>query len=200
MRFVKMLGLLAVVAAAAMAFAATASATVLTSSAGGAKVEKGATIHATSEGTTTLDGPAAISCAQSTVKGKVANEGGTNITVSGGIEELTFEGCNQHVTVKTKGELLIHTKTEAADGNGILTSNGAEVQVVLTGLGIECIYSTTNTPIGTLTGSAKLKGSTATLDIESSPIPRTGGSIFCGGSAKWTGSYSVSTPDYLDVD
>lgn len=197
MRYAKILALIAV---AAMAFVPTASATVLTSSSGGKKVEKKATIHATSAGTTTLDGPASISCLQSTVKAEIQNEGGSGILVTGPVKELTFEGCNQHVKVLLEGELLINTDTESPDGNGIVTSNGAEVKVTITSLNLECVYTTSNTNIGTLTGSKNVSGKTATLDINSSVIHRTKGSVFCGTTAEWTGSYKVSTPDYLDVD
>ena len=201
MKYVKILGLLAVAAAAMMAFAVTASATTLTNSTGGT-YGVGQKIHADSEGTTTLDGPATISCGASTVEGEIGNAGGSKEkeTVSGSITTLTFSNCNQHVTVLAKGSLEAHTKTAGTtDGNGTLTSSGAEVQAVITSLGLTCVYTTENTDIGTLTGS-KNTGGTATLDIDSSPIPRTKGSFFCGTSAEWTGSYSVDNPMYVDVD
>lgn len=210
MKYVKMLGLLAIAAAAMMAVPGIASATILTSPVN-VKLENGEKIHAVSEGSTTLDGPVAITCKKSTVQGKITTSGGVATTVKGPIEELTFEECGTNdVKVVQKGELIVHTEyTKEANGeelekttntgNGTLTSNGAEVTIEVTSLGISCIYTTSNTPIGILTGS-KNTGGTATLDINSSAIPRTGHSVFCGGSAKWTGSYEVKIPDYLDVD
>lgn len=195
MKYVKMLGLLAVAAAAMMAFAATASATTLTSPAG---VSYTGEIHAESEGATTLDGPSDITCNNSTVSGHVEKHG-AEVTASGKLTTLDFTNCNQHVTVKKAGELIAHTDDpKKADGNAILTSVGAEVEVVITGLGITCVYSTaaTGTVVGTLTGSTTKH---ATLDIDSSPIPRTGGSFFCGSSAEWTGNYTVTTPSTLYV-
>lgn len=66
--------------------------------------------------------------------------------------------------------------------------------------GFHCIYKTSSTDIGTLTGSANTE-SNPTLDIEAT-IPRTGGrsGAFCGSTAKWTGSYKVTAPNPLNVD
>jgi hypothetical protein len=67
-------------------------------------------------------------------------------------------------------------------------------------LGLHCIFNTSNTDIGTFTGSANA-GANATLDIEAT-IPRTGGrsGAFCGSSAQWKGSYKVTSPKPLAVD
>ncbi|HEX5988906.1 MAG TPA: hypothetical protein VFY75_01665 [Solirubrobacterales bacterium] len=196
MKYVKMLGLLAVAAAALMAFAGTASATYLTSPAGTTYT---GTIHAKSEGTTTLHGEAfAVSCAASTVSGSVEFHSTGTGTAGGKITTLDFSECTFPVTVIANGSLEVHTKTASADGNGTLTSNGAKI-TIHGPFGINCLYETNNTDIGTLTGS-KNTGKTATLDIDSSLIPRTGDSAFCGAAGEWTGSYEVTTPDYLDVD
>jgi hypothetical protein len=192
MKYAKMLGLLAVAAAALMAFAATASATTLTSPSGTTYTGE---VHAESEGITTLHGAATIECEVSTVSGKVEAHG-EGITASGKISTLTFEKCNHHVTVLKKGELIVHTDKETVDGNGTLTSNGAEITIQITGL-VSCIFTTSNTDIGTLTGSDTKH---ATLDIDSVAIPRTGHSIFCGSSGEWTGSYTVTKPSTLTVD
>ena len=80
MKYAKMLGLLAVAAAALMAFAGVASATTLTSPSGTTYTS---TIKATSEGTTTLHNSSlgiAVSCEESTVEGKVEKHG-SGVTV-----------------------------------------------------------------------------------------------------------------------
>lgn len=195
MKYVKTLGLLAIAAAALMAFTASASATVLTSPAG--TVYTGTIKAASENGHVKLTGPLGISveCA-STVEGKVEKHG-ANVTAGGNITSLAFTGCTNgySATVLAKGSLEIHA---LGNGNGTLTSSGTEV-TVHTPLGFACIYKTGNTHIGTLTGSKNLAGKTATLDIAAATIPRTGDSAFCGASGSWTGSYLVSTPDYLDV-
>jgi hypothetical protein len=197
MKYVKMFGL-AALAAALMAFVAagTASATELDNATG--MVTTGSSITAAAEGTTTLHPPIGdISCTASTVAGTTSNTGSSTETVKGNLSSLTFTGCNATVTVLKAGSLEIHTQETAKNNNGTLTSSGAEVTVVFAGF--HCIFTTSNTDIGTLTGSANT-GSTATLDI-SANIPRTGGTsgVFCGSTAAWTGSYKVSNPDTLNV-
>ena len=204
MKYLKMLGLAAIAAGALMAFvgAGTASATELTCSAG-VMCAAPTHIHAVNEGTVTLDPIIGnIECTESTVTGR-ANTGSSTTTVesvnekgaASELEALTFGGCNATITVEKKGSLEVHTRTASADGNGTLTSKGAQIKIVFNG--ITCTATTgTGTDIGTLTGSKNTK-STATLDIEAT-IPLDG--AFCGGSASWTGKYLVTTPDYLDVD
>src|SRR6188472_2576566 len=131
MKYVKILGLLAVAAAALMAFAGTASATTLTSPTG--TVYTGS-IHAASEGHAILQNPIAkIECA-STVEGTVEQHG-SGSTVKGNISNLSFTGCTNswHVTVVTAGSLELHWK---AAGEGTVTSSGATVEA--TRFGVAC--------------------------------------------------------------
>jgi len=187
----------AVLAAFASVAAATASATELYTE--GGMVAPGTTITSSAEGTTTLHPPiGSIECKASTVAGKTSTTGGASETVKGNIETLTFSECNATVTVLKAGSLEIHTSGETVNGNGTLTSSGAEVTVLF--LGFHCIFSTNNTDIGTVTGSQATEGN-ATLDITAT-IPRTGGSsgAFCGTTAQWTGAYGVTAPSALGVD
>ncbi len=190
MKYIKILGLLAVAAAAMMAFAGSASATTVTSNDGTTP-----TIEASAEGHAVLHNPIAkIECA-STVKGAVESHG-SGVTAKGNIASLTFGSpvgtCTNdwHVTVVSAGSLEIHS---IGSGNGTLTSSGATVEA--TRFGINCRYSTNNTDIGTVTG-----GEHATLHIQAS-IPFHSGSFLCGsGATVWTGSYKVSSPTNLTVD
>jgi hypothetical protein len=200
MKYLKILGLAAIAAAALMAFAGTASATTLTSPKG-TIVKTGTTIHAVSEGHAVLDPPFGTIECNSTVEGTTSNEGGVvggvTQSVTGTISVLNFTGCtNATVSVIKKGTLTI---TSLGNGNGSLSSSGAEVTVEF--IGTHCIFTTNNTAIGTVTGSGNLEGKTATLDI-SANISRTGGrsGAFCGTTAAWTGSYSVTKPDPLYID
>jgi hypothetical protein len=190
MKYIKMLGLLAVAAAALMAFAGSASATEIKSSTGSTP-----TIHAEA-GTTTLHGVTDIICHNSTVAGTVSEH--VSGTPKGSISTLTFGNCTQHVTVLTDGSgangtgtLEVHAAKKT--GDGVLTSNGTRVTVTITSLGLSCLFETQNTTIGTVTG-----GKTAELDIESAGISRVGHSIFCGDGV-WTGSYSVTHPTNLEI-
>jgi len=194
MKYVKMLGLLAVAAAAMMAFAGTASATLITSEGSAYTGE----IKAEAEGHAVLDNPiSTIRCA-STVAGTI-NSHGLGNTANGPITGLTFTGCTDdwHVTVVTSGTLEGHYVAGINGGNVTLTSSGATVEA--TRFGISCRYATSNTHVGLITSSVNTN-STATFDINAS-IPFHSGSIFCGsGATSWTGSYSITSPMNLNVD
>jgi len=195
MKYVKMLELLAVAAAALMAFAGTASATTVTSEG----VTYTGEIAASAEGHVVLDNPIAkIECA-STLAGTVESHG-SGVTATGPISTLTFTSCtnNWHVTVIAKGSLEAHTLTGADAGNATITSNGATVEAKR--LTITCRYKTEHTDVGRITASANRGGATATFDIEAK-IPFHSGSPLCGeGATTWTGSYVVNTPMALDFD
>ena len=206
MKYAKVLGLLAVAAAALMAFAGVASATYLTSPSGvtytstiKAEVELGHAILHSENAPTAFT----VECNIGAVEGTVSAHGlPESTTASGAISSLSFSGCTNGATVivNKPGSLEVHTDTAGkVDGNGTLTSSGAEITIHVPVLNIKCIYTTNGTDVGTLTGS-KVTGATATLDINSATIPRTGGSAFCGTGGFWTGNYKVTTPDYLDVD
>ena len=182
MKYVKMLGLLAVAAAALMAFAGTASATNLTSPEGTTYTGE---ITATSSNSE-LDGAFVTVKCHSHIQGHVTSHGGTY--VHGHIDVLQFTGCNYTTTVTNAGSITIH-KTS---GN-VVTSTGAEVSIA-TSVGT-CVFTTNGTSVGSLT-----EGTNASLDIASAKIPRTGGNFLCGSSGTWTGSYDLVTPNNLWVD
>ncbi len=203
MKYLKTLGLAAIAAGALMAFvgAGTASATELTcTNPPGTKVMCAAPthIHAEAENIVTLHPPIGdIECKKSTVTG-FASTGSATTTPNGENEALTFGECNAAVTVLKKGSLEIHTTETNANNNGLLTSSGTEVTVEF--LGFHCIFGTSATKVGHLTGSSTT-GGMPTFDI-SATIPRTGGrsGAFCGSTAQWTGNYTITTPEWLDVD
>jgi len=194
MKHVKMLGLLVMAAASLMAFASSASANpILTKSAGVAATE----IHATLEKGTSAVLEAGIkdTCTVSTVKGPIT----TNNTehAAGAITTLTFGEagtvCTQDTTVIAAGSLTVK---ENANGTGTVYSEGSDVEVKVTSLGIVCHYGagTGKIDIGTLTF-----GTPATMDINAPELPRLEPSnkTFCAATGKWTGSYVVTTPGTL---
>jgi hypothetical protein len=192
MKYVKMIGLMAIAAAAVMAFAGTASATTVTSPSGTLYTGK---IVAASGGHVVLDNPIAKIECSSKVEGTVTSHG-AGVTAKGTISSLTFGSpvgtCTDswHVTVVSAGSLEIHG---TGGNNGTLTSSGATVEA--TRFGITCRYATNNTDIGTFTG-----GTPATLDISAS-IPFHSGSVFCGtGATAWTGAYDGTSPGSLFID
>ncbi len=194
MAFPKILSLLAVAAAIGLsASVGVASAATLTSPAG---TTYGGKVHATSEGHVTIHNPIAKIECSSTLEGEVKGQGaGEPIGIP--LTSMTFTGCTNsyHVTVISPGSLSVHAI--AGSKNGTVTWSGATIDT--TRFGVNCRYKTENTHVGTLTGS-KATGATATIDL-SGGIPFHSGSGLCGSSAtSLTGSLSVATPDYLDVD
>jgi hypothetical protein len=182
MKHVKILGLLAVAAAALMAFAGVATASTLTSPAGTTYTS---TIKA-SAGSTSLDGSfTTVTCNKSTTEGKVEQHG-ASVNAGGNVSSLTFSECNFPTKVVKAGKLEITSTSE-------VISTGAEISIE-TSVGT-CVFTTNNTKVGTFTG-----GTPASMDIASAKIPRTGGNFLCGSSGTWTGSYTVNTPSTLLVD
>jgi hypothetical protein len=200
MKIIKMFGLAAIAAAALMAVVGvgSASATRLTAP-DGTFAPAGTLITAEVEvGTSVILHPpfGDIICEKSHVEGKTSNAGSTTETVKGTISTLSFTSCNATVTVLKPGSLEIHW---ISGNDGTVTSSGTEVTVEF--FGTHCIFATSNTDIGTLTGATTTKTEHATFDI-SATIPRTGGrsGAFCGSTAKWTGNYTITTPKNLNVD
>jgi len=205
MKYVKMLGLAAVAAAALMAFvgAGTASATALcsteTSPCTGTKYGVGTEIKsnlkAGKEAVLTA-GFATVKCTESTVNGKVTNAGGAAATVVGSIETLTFGSCNCTVTVLNKGELEVHY-TSAGDG----TLTGKNSSVTINCSGISCIFGTAaaGTTIGTVTGAEK-----ATL-VANAKLPYIAGdasNFTCtlgSGTGTWNAEYEATAPKNLYI-
>ena len=193
MKYIKMLGLAAVAAAAMMAFvgAGTASATVLcennqTSGCTNA-VAKGTVLDFSVETGTSalLKGPfgeTIATCTESTVKGPVSNAGGAGATVSGSIETLTFGSCNRPVTVSAPGSLEVHHI--AGSDNGTVTSTGAKVTIHNVPLFGSCNYETNSTDVGKLTGNT---AAAPTFDIGASIVSTNG----CP-TGTWSGSYGYT--------
>jgi len=134
-------------------------------------------------------GFANITCTQSTVKGKIESH---SVTVAAGkISSLSFSNCGSStVDVIQNGELSI-----ASTGGGKGSVNGAGTEVTIAALGVSCVYgTTTNTPLGTLTG-----GTPAKLTL-TAKLPKISGGFLCADPAAWQGSYTVTNPGTLLVD
>lgn len=197
MKYVKMLGLLALAASALMAFAATASAVTLTSPTGTVYTS---TITAESEGTATeLHGSfITVSCKKSHVEGKVEQHG-SGVTAKGNISTLSFSECNFPVKVLKAGSLEVHAISCNVNNECTGTVTSSEAEVTIETSIANCLFTTKATDVGTLTPTNDTGGH-ATLDINSAGIPRTGHSIFCGSAGTWTGSYTVTTPSTLWIN
>ena len=194
--FVAFAGLIAITGAG------TAAATTLDCSSSGTMCTAPTKFHAVNEGHITLHAPVADTCEESTIEGTASTGTDANgETPFFTITVWTFSKCASFQNIVIKGGTYeIHTDTKNLhDGNGTVTSSGFELTIE--GFGLHCIYGTNNTDIGTITGSRNAGSNTAKLIIKAN-ILRVGGrsGAFCGGSTiEWTGTYLITTPDYLDV-
>jgi hypothetical protein len=203
MRYLKMISLAAVAAAAVMAFvgAGTASATVLCNNNGSttacsSKVGAGTKIVSELTGSAILEtkeGTVLDTCTGGSVNGSVENAGGAAATVTGKITALTWTGCTKETKTTALGELEVHHI--AGTDNGTVTGKNSVVTVAGLFQNESCLYGTGNgTDLGTLVG-----GSPATIVI-STLVPRQAGSGFlCPAEARWTASYKVTAPNPLFV-
>jgi hypothetical protein len=204
MKYVKMLGLAAVAAAALMAFigASSASATALCKTNNTpCPVEWhysiGTEIHASLDPETTAilkttGGAIENTCNTSTVKGTTSTTGGSSETVKGSVAVagLTFGGCTNTTDVLEGGELEIHHI--AGTMNGTLTAKGFKVTLVLAG--VSCVYTAgAATDLGTVTG-----GTMATMDVNAG-VSKAEGSFLCPSTATWEAKYTVTSPEPLYV-
>jgi hypothetical protein len=185
----KTVGLLAVAAAALMAFAGTAAATKITSPTGTTSTANGKVV---SEGHVVLDNPIAKIECQGTAESKVESHGGAGVPAKGNLTSLTFTNCTNswHVTTVSGGSSSIN---HTSGYNGSIVTTGATIEA--TRFGITCRYATNNTALGTVTS-----GSPATVDIIAA-IPFHSGSILCGeGATTLTGSLKGSTSTGMFID
>jgi len=188
MKYVKILGLAAIAAMAMMAFAGSASASTL--KVGGVTQNNAVKIEAsltsgTSATLKTTSGSFQDTCTTSEVVGT------TNVfhPPSGPISKLTFGNCTHTTHVVTNGSLSV--ERIGSTENGTVSSSGAEVEVESTTFGVTLVCKTNNTDVGTLTGTTS---GHAVMDIN--------GVVNCGffvPSAKWEGSYTVTSPTGLSV-
>jgi hypothetical protein len=182
-------------AVALIALTTPASATTLTG-AGGTTLGTGTSVKAESEGTTTLHPPIGdIECKKASASLTTTNSGGSGVEVTASAESGGASECNGTVQFLATGSV---SAQGTGSNNGTLRSTGTEVTIEFSGF--HCIFKTSSTTIGTITGSATT-GSNATVDI-SATIPRVGGrsGAFCGSTAQWTGSFKITTPSTLNID
>lgn len=192
MKYPKML-ILAIAAAVALLAPTTTSATQLTSPSG--TVYTG-TVQAQS-GTLEWHGSfTTITCGESAMTGSVESHG-SGVTTKVKLSSVTYSKCNFAFKVLKAGTLEIHTDNSTVnDGDGTITWSGMELTYE-TSIA-NCLFTTSNTDVGTVTGSDT---ENAKWDIlPGTAIPRTGHSVFCGSSANLTGSYTITTPSTLTVD
>jgi hypothetical protein len=219
MKYVKMLGLAALAAAALMAFvgASSASATVLCLTEGvknggvtgttcpeGWALSTSTEVHAVNEGTGVLTTTFKnIECKKSTITATLEEEENAKhrapLTLTEKSKGLTFEECNCEVVVLNSGTLEVEWIEGTHDG--IIYSKNAEVTAECSTVfgKVHCIYSTgAGTELGKATSTATT-GKTPTIDITEAVIPRLATNSLCAEQAKWDAKYEITDPDALWV-
>jgi hypothetical protein len=213
MKYLKTLGVVAVLAAAFAAYAAgPASAAGVTSektvlckvnetkcatgnqySAAGTAVT--ATLKSGTEATLTA-GFAEIKCKKSSIAG-TATWSEANHTPHGLLTTETFEECaaGQTVTVVEKAELIIHHEEvePAQAGTGVLTVKGGKVTVKVGST--ECSYGGTTTGSGVMINGGAT--ATAVATKAETKLEKVGGGILCASPAEWAAEYEVTAPKPL---
>ena len=226
MKYIKTLGLAAVLAAALMAVAGVgaASATILCAAepANGNPATKGTvcpTNFAYAAGTeihAVLDSGehfkiwddennVDVTCKKSTMKGTTENEGSATTTVVGKFAALTFEECtnpalggNCTVTAVKNGTFEVHWIADTF--NGTLTSNGMEITTLCKTLfgEIHCLYATATNDIGTITGGVMAEEK-ATIDVPKVTINVVTPEGGCPIKAFLEAKYEITSPKPLYV-
>jgi hypothetical protein len=201
MKYLKMLGLAVVAAAALMAIAGAgpASATVFCHSTASPCPQKWATgtepRFTVTTGTagiwTTTSGEVVAKCTEGEIRATMTNSGGATETIketvaATGLTWPSVSGCIKTVTVKG-GTLEFHTI--AGTDNGTITVSGVEITIEI--LGSSCVYGFgTNEHLGTLTGNGSGK---AVFDISTLFIKKSG-SFICPEDLKWSESFTQTSP------
>jgi len=200
-RLMKMFGLAALAAVAAMAFVGVTSASAtntvlckaneLTCEATN-KIEH-ATVTGLSTNATLLSSLATVLCDHSIVSGKVlllANP------LVGHIEKITFTICEEDTfgtecTVTTNNAGLLKLLKTGANA-GSLTAEGAEALVSCPEIGLHCNYGnpTTSLAVAGSQGTAL-----AVITATKVKLPEIGNKFFCPNESFWDATYTVTTPD-----
>jgi hypothetical protein len=210
MKHLKTLGLIGLATGALLALGGSASATTLTSPVGTSYTGK-----FVAESTTKVqihrnqlfEGAFNINCAKSRLEGQVESHG-VGVTATVRLTNVLFMECvtvayvTETVLLKP-GNLEIHTAsgdTEGTTGNGTVTyaKNPFELTIkwqTMAGNGEHCIFKLSNGDIGSIRGSKSL-GGTAAFELRAFLTT----SLGCGLTAELTGTYTISTPDNLNVD
>ncbi|MGN6814639.1 MAG: hypothetical protein ACTHK3_00920 [Solirubrobacterales bacterium] len=202
MKYVKILGLAAVLATALAALLGTASAsatvlckTYVSPCPAAWDYPANTVIHATLKPGTSLalrstGGTLEATCAGSTIKGKTTNTGGEMETVNGNIEAFEFAECAQVSAATQLGTFEIHYV--GPNTTGTLTSKNAKLTFVMAGL--TCTYGTgAGTSLGVMESDETM---TAELTVNAT-LNKAEGSFLCPSDSVLTASYVITAPTPL---
>ncbi|HET7455550.1 MAG TPA: hypothetical protein VFJ76_08520 [Solirubrobacterales bacterium] len=197
MKYLKILGLAAIAAAALTAFlgAGSASATVLCTE-NVSPCPVGKTVVELTWSTTgsqeleTTGGTVLDTCTSAHIAGSISSQG-SGKPAKGPISSLTWSGCTRTTDTLALGELeatQIGTEDKA-------TVVGKGSSVTVNGIfGTSCVYGTgTGTTLGTMVG-----GKPATLNINAL-VPRTVANALCPAETRWTASWDLTNHTIVHI-
>jgi hypothetical protein len=199
MKYLKMLGLAAVAAAALMAFvgAGTASASVLcstTTTPCTSPWKTGTVMDFSLVGTaklTTTEGTVLDTCTGGTVKGNL-EQGTSTATAKGNVTaaNLTWSGCTSTTDTLTGGTLEIHNI--AGTSNGTVTAK--EFRVTVDSFLGSCVMTVgTGVDLGTLTEGKAGTGSSPDVTLHVNAVVKRESGL-CGETALWNATYVLTEP------
>lgn len=197
MKYAKLIGLAATAIAALMMFAGNASADKATSPTG--TTYTGTLNWETTGGHISFHGSNGVTweCSSKFSEHIVGHGEGVPVTTT--ITSWSFYNCtNSYVVhVQANGSASI---SATSGTNGTRSMSGSKWVVTASTIfgTITCEYTTSNTSIGTITGSGTT-GANAILDLAAT-VPRTGGSSLCGSTGTWTGQYRLTSPSSFKID
>ena len=131
-----------------------------------------------------------IVCESTEWKGKTLNTGSSSSRVEVGITTSLMSSCGCSFAVLKLPTMKINWTSGTF--NGTITSSGPEYSFNCAGE--TCAYGGEVKEGVTLTG-----GNPAVLTFKEAPLPKTGGSIFCGSYAKMSVEFEVAAPKPLYV-
>jgi len=201
MKYLKMLGLVAALAMATMAFGAgTASATKLCSvntspCPAGNTYGKGTSIKTQlvpGTNSTMSSGFVTVTCSESTMSGKTTSEGGSG-AVTGEISSATWKSCTSSLGSCTASALKTPWPAEVTGSGGNGTLSVQHPGAKFTCGGTTCEYEASKASISVTGGNpAKAKASSISFT-------KIGGGFLCSSTASWSGEYEVTAPKPLFI-
>jgi hypothetical protein len=188
----KSLLMFAIAGLAAMALSSSASAATLTSPSG--TPYPTGNLHAESEGHFVIHTAFVDIACNWTLETEVASHGAGNATAY--LVEMTITSCTNGWSPEIwhRGELEIAPIGGGPDGTVLWSEATFEFSHPIMGT---CRYVTAGTD-GRLTGSGTT-GGTATIDF-SGPLKFHSGGFSCSKVTEWTGSFTVTSPNSINVD
>ena len=132
---------------------------------------------------------------------------GSAVTLQGAVTSFSVFECVEKESKSTisllkRGSFEVHTFGAEKPNSGKVTWTGARMTSVTDTaiMNIACVYELEVPFTALLTGSGDLLGKTAKVDMEVLWKYVEGNVLLCPKKTTWTAEYTITTPDFLNVD